>query len=112
MPAVSATACVLFTGTMTDALRNAVEEYGAERLQPGDVLMSTTPYRAGTHINDLMFIRPVFHEDQIVGFVNIRAHMLDMGGIVPARLLRHQAQHLRERPRHRRRCSSTATTSR
>jgi N-methylhydantoinase B len=75
---------LLFTGTMGDGLRNSVEEFGPERLQPGDVLLVNDPVRAGNHINDLMFIRPVFHEGQIVGFVNIRAHMLDMGGVVPA----------------------------
>jgi N-methylhydantoinase B len=75
---------LLFTGTMGDGLRNVVEEYGPDRLNPGDVLIANDPVRAGNHVNDLMFIRPVFHDGEIVGFVNLRAHMLDMGGIVPA----------------------------
>jgi len=73
-----------FTGTMADAVRNAVEEYGADELEPGDVLMVNDPYRAGTHVNDLCVIRPVFFEGRIVSFVVIRAHQLDMGGITPA----------------------------
>ena len=83
MPAVS-NSLVLFSGTMAEACRNTVEEYGPERLKPGDVLMCNDPYRIGTHINDVCFIRPVFHEGRIVGFVNLQAHMLDMGGVVPA----------------------------
>lgn len=75
---------LLFTGTMGDGLRNVVEEYGADKLKPGDVLIANDPVRAGNHVNDLMFIRPVFYGGQIVGFVNLRAHMLDMGGVVPA----------------------------
>jgi len=75
---------VLFTGTMGDGVRNVVEEYGVERVKPGDVLICNDPVRCGNHINDLMFIRPVFHGEEIVGFVNLRAHMLDMGGVVPA----------------------------
>ncbi len=83
MSAVS-NSLVLFLGTMAEACRNSVEEYGPERLEPGDVLMCNDPYRIGTHVNDVCFIRPVFHEGEIVGFVNLQAHMLDMGGVVPA----------------------------
>ncbi|MEX2291563.1 MAG: hydantoinase B/oxoprolinase family protein [Mycobacteriales bacterium] len=75
---------VLFTGAMEHAVRNAVEEYGPENLEPGDVLMVNDPYRGGNHVNDICFIRPVFHEGQIVTFVSLRAHQLDMGGVVPA----------------------------
>lgn len=83
MAAVS-NSLVLFLGTMTDAIRNAVEEYGVDRLKPGDVLICNDPYRVGTHVNDICFMRPVFHEGKPVGFVNLQAHMLDMGGVVPA----------------------------
>jgi N-methylhydantoinase B len=31
----------------------------------------------------MCFIRPVFHAGAIVSFVVIRAHQLDIGGIVP-----------------------------
>ncbi len=82
MPAVS-NSLVLFLGTMTDAIRNTVEEYGPENLKPGDVLICNDPYRVGTHVNDICFIRPVFHDGEIAGFVNLQAHMLDMGGSVP-----------------------------
>jgi N-methylhydantoinase B len=75
---------VLFSGAMEHAVRNAVEEYGADKLKPGDVLMVNDPYRGGNHVNDICFIRPVFHDGEIVTFVALRAHQLDMGGIVPA----------------------------
>src|SRR3954469_10967326 len=47
MPAMS-NSLVLFVGTMTDAVRTAVEEYGPDRLQPGDIMMVNDPYRIGT----------------------------------------------------------------
>ena len=75
---------VLFSGAMEHAVRNAVEEFGVENLRPGDVLMVNDPYRAGNHVNDICFIRPVFHDGEIVTFIALRAHQLDMGGIVPA----------------------------
>jgi N-methylhydantoinase B len=81
-PAVSKT-FIAFTGTMTESVRITVEEYGVERLQPGDVLIGNDPYRTGTHVNDLLFILPVFVDGRIVAFVNLKAHQLDMGGAVP-----------------------------
>lgn len=74
----------LFFGSISEAVRNSVEEYGVENLQQGDVLICNDPYRAGTHVNDVCFIRPVFHDGAIVSFVTLRAHQLDMGGVVPA----------------------------
>lgn len=81
-PAVSRS-FMMFTGTMTEAIRNTIEEYGVERLGPGDVIVANDPYRIGTHVNDLLFIRPVFYEGKLSGFVNLKAHQLDMGGSVP-----------------------------
>ena len=82
-PAMSAS-IVLFTGTMADSVRNTVEEYGVDRLEPGDVIVANDPYRNGTHVNDLLFVRPVFHDGGLAAFVNMKAHQLDMGGVVPA----------------------------
>ena len=81
-PAMS-NSIVLFTGTMTDSVRNTIEEYGPERLQPGDVIVANDPYRTGTHVNDMLFVRPVFHDGEILAFANLKAHQLDMGGAVP-----------------------------
>lgn len=82
MPAMS-NSLVLFVGTMTDAVRSAVVEYGPENLREGDILMVNDPYRIGTHVNDVCFIRPLFYEGKLAAFVNLQAHMLDMGGVVP-----------------------------
>ncbi|MCE0761908.1 hydantoinase B/oxoprolinase family protein [Pseudonocardia kujensis] len=82
MSAVS-NSLALFLGTMCDAVRNTVEEYGSENLRPGDVLICNDPYRSGTHVNDILFIRPVFVDGEIISFVSLRAHQLDMGGVVP-----------------------------
>ncbi|TSD94089.1 hydantoinase B/oxoprolinase family protein [Skermania sp. ID1734] len=81
--AVVSNSLVVFLGTMGDAVRNAVEEYGAENLRPGDILICNDPYRGGRHVNDVAFTRPVFVDGKIVSFVNMCAHQLDMGGTVP-----------------------------
>ncbi len=58
-------------------------EFGPEHLSPGDVLICNDPYRGGRHVNDVLFTRPVFVDGRIVSFVNMVAHQLDMGGVVP-----------------------------
>jgi N-methylhydantoinase B len=74
---------ISFVGSMADGVANSVQEFGSSNLGPGDVLICNDPYRSGTHVNDLCFIRPVFVDGRIVAFVNLRAHQLDMGGTVP-----------------------------
>ena len=39
MPAVSSS-LVVFLGTMEDAVRNTIEEYGVANLKPGDVFLA------------------------------------------------------------------------
>jgi N-methylhydantoinase B len=81
--AVVSNSLTTFLGTMGDGLRNTVEEFGPRNLSPGDVLICNDPYRAGSHVNDILFIRPVFADGRLVSFVNLRAYQLDMGGTVP-----------------------------
>ncbi|MFI7529305.1 hydantoinase B/oxoprolinase family protein [Nocardia salmonicida] len=81
--AVVSNSLVVFLGTMGDAVRNAVEEYGPENLRPGDVLICNDPYRGGRHVNDVAFTRPVFVDGEIISYVTMCAHQLDMGGTVP-----------------------------
>jgi N-methylhydantoinase B len=74
---------LIFTGTMSESVRNTVEEYGPDNLRPGDILIGNDPVRTGTHVNDVLFVRPVFVGGRLVGFLNLMAHMIDMGGTVP-----------------------------
>lgn len=83
MPTIGSS-LMLFSGTMAEAVRNTIEEFGPENVRPGDVIVANDPYRQGTHVNDVCFIRPVFHKARLVSFIAMRAHQLDMGGIVPA----------------------------
>jgi N-methylhydantoinase B len=73
----------LFYGPVPDGVKAAIEEYGPQRLTPGDVLIVNDPYRVGTHVNDVSFMQPIFADERIVGIVNITAHQLDWGGSVP-----------------------------
>jgi N-methylhydantoinase B len=81
MPAVSQT-LPLFYGAIPDGVRVVMDEIGMENLEPGDVFIVNDSYRVGTHLNDVSFMRPVFHGDDLTGVLNITAHQLDFGGRV------------------------------
>lgn len=72
----------LFFGSIPDAVRIVLEEYGVDRVKPGDVILVNDYYRVGTHLNDACLIRPLFYGDELIGAVTLRAHMMDMGGVI------------------------------
>ena len=56
----------------------------ADDLHPGDVVLLNDPYRGGTHLNDVTLIHPIFDDDgNILVFPAVRAHWVDVGGMVP-----------------------------
>jgi N-methylhydantoinase B len=70
----------LFYGSIPDAVRVTLEEYGVQHLVPGDTVLVNDYYRVGTHFNDACSIRPIFYEGALVGAVTLRAHLQDIGG--------------------------------
>jgi N-methylhydantoinase B len=70
-------------GTVPEAIRNVIEEFGPENMAPGDVIVCNDPQRIGTHAQDCMFSRPVFRDGKIVAFITMKIHLIDMGGTVP-----------------------------
>ncbi|MEU3270926.1 hydantoinase B/oxoprolinase family protein [Saccharomonospora sp. NPDC006951] len=66
--------------------RMAIEHWGVERFQPGDVLIYNDPYRGGSHVNDVGTLMPIFDGDDLLGFAVAITHWLDIGGPVPAGL--------------------------
>src|SRR5215472_14094837 len=52
-------------------------------LAEGDMVVVNNPYIAGTHLNDITLIRPIFYEQQLVGYAASKAHHTDVGGRVP-----------------------------
>ncbi|MEZ0290490.1 MAG: hydantoinase B/oxoprolinase family protein [Sulfolobales archaeon] len=55
-------------------------------LGEGDMIITNDPYIAGTHLNDIMILAPVFYRGDVIGFVVNKAHHVDVGGPMPASL--------------------------
>ena len=71
-------------GSLTILTPRAVAEYGPENLAPGDGILVNDPYRGGVHLNDITLISPVYHKDELFGYVANLAHHVDVGGGAPA----------------------------
>ncbi len=63
--------------------RNNIIEFGLDQLEPGDVLVYNDPFRGGSHVMDVGCAKPIFHDDEIIGFALSDAHWVDIGGPVP-----------------------------
>ena len=64
------------------AVPAALERFGAD-IHPGDVIMINDPYVLGSHMNDTATLHPYFIGDELVLWVTVRVHYLDVGGMSP-----------------------------
>ena len=56
----------------------------AGRSGPGDVFLANDPHDGGgLHPQDVFIQRPLYLHDELVGWVAMSAHMIDMGGLAP-----------------------------
>ena len=51
--------------------------------RPGEVVVVNDPYRGGTHLPDVTFVRPVFEGRRLEFITACRAHYSDIGGMAP-----------------------------
>ncbi len=73
-------------GSLPLGLKNTLtylEKKGVE-VSLGDMYVLNDPYIAGTHLNDITTIRPIFYHGQLVAYVANKAHHVDVGGIDPS----------------------------
>src|SRR5262245_5609811 len=71
----------LHLGSLPDAMQAVRARYG-DRMRPGDVYVLNDPYEGGTHLPDIFLIKPVFVDDELIGYVCTIGHHTDIGGRV------------------------------
>ena len=67
-------------------LEEFFERYPKEDLEPGDVMMLNDPYLCGgaiQHTPDMLLLRPIFFEGELVGFASQMGNLMDIGSRVP-----------------------------
>ena len=55
-------------------------------LEPSSMLIVNNPYIAGTHLNDVTVIRPIYYSGNLIAYAANKAHHSDVGGKVPGSL--------------------------
>ncbi len=71
----------VFVGTMQFGTQAVIER--ARDLKPGDMYIVNDPYLGGTHLMDVRFAKPFFHEGKIFAWLANTGHWPDIGGMVP-----------------------------
>ncbi len=71
-------------GSLGRSVPYVLAAYGPEKLGPGDAILANDPYLRGVHLNDITLISPIYHGDELVGYVASLAHHVDVGGGAPA----------------------------
>jgi 5-oxoprolinase (ATP-hydrolysing) len=71
-------------GAMSESVRSLLARHRGA-LRPGDVYITNSPFRGGTHLPDITAITPVFDQAgrEILFFAASRGHHADIGGITP-----------------------------
>lgn len=72
----------MFIQGLSDAVRAQLAFYGADGIEPGDILLTNDPYIMGSHLNHMIFTLPIFVDGQIIAFASSMAHWMDVGGVL------------------------------
>ena len=70
----------IFLADLGAAVKGAIDVYGRDGFEPGDVLISNDPKICGQHLNNIVVFTPFFHEGKLIAFPAVRAHWVDVGG--------------------------------
>ena len=83
-PIAQASGQPIHLGSLAVLLPRVINEYGPEKLAPGDAILANDPYLGGVHLNDITLISPVYYQDELFGYVASLVHHVDVGGGAPA----------------------------
>ncbi|MFC1824111.1 hydantoinase B/oxoprolinase family protein [Thermodesulfobacteriota bacterium] len=82
--------------TMPFSVQGAIDKIPLKNLHPGDVLFSNAPEWGNNHLPDCLMAKPVFLENEIIGFSAVRGHWADIGGVGPGSYTTVTTEHLQE----------------
>jgi N-methylhydantoinase B len=70
----------IFLADLGPAIVDGVRMHGRGGFKPGDVVIMNHPYVCGQHLNNVVVYTPFFHRGELVAFLAVRAHWIDIGG--------------------------------
>ena len=70
----------IFLADLGVAVQDGIEVYGKDNIHPGDVFLVNHPEICGQHLNNMAVYTPFFWEGELLCFLAVRAHWIDVGG--------------------------------
>lgn len=72
-------------GSLPWGMKNTIKflEDNSLTMEENSMILVNNPYIAGTHLNDVTLIRPIFFNGDLIAFASNKAHHSDIGGKVP-----------------------------
>ncbi len=70
----------IFLADLGPAIVDGLRMHGKNGFHPGDVLIMNHPYVCGQHLNNVVVYTPFFYQGELVAFLAVRAHWIDIGG--------------------------------
>ncbi len=71
-----------FIRGMAETVKAKLKHFGAQGLEPGDILVTNDAYTTGSHLYHFTFSLPIFHRGKLSGFACCMAHWTDVGGVL------------------------------
>ena len=59
---------------------DGMKRYGRDGFKPGDVIITNHQAVAGQHLNNVVIYMPYFYKGELLMFLMVRAHWIDVGG--------------------------------
>ena len=73
----------VLSGAISRTTRLILKDYfPPETFEPGDVVITNDPWIGGGHLSDVVLLKPVFVDDQLVAFAGALGHVGDIGGLM------------------------------
>ena len=68
-------------GAMPESVKGIVSYIGFDNMLKGDIYIANNPYLGGSHLPDITVAKPIFHNNELVGYIANRCHHADVGPI-------------------------------
>ncbi len=69
-----------FVADLGVLVTDGMGRYGADGFKPGDVIITNHQAVAGQHLNNVVIYMPYFYKGELLMFLMVRAHWIDVGG--------------------------------
>lgn len=69
-----------FVADLGVLVTDGLKRYGKDGFKPGDVVITNHQAVAGQHLNNVVIYTPYFYRGELLMFMMVRAHWIDVGG--------------------------------